>query len=107
MAAQHAGADATPLLAGQDDERRPAECVLHKEECFLSKGKASGGSHATVQRKLIIACALCFVFMIIEVIGGWLARRCGCGWQTLRERERWRATPAPCTPSMPKATTDR
>lgn len=28
-----------------------------------------------VQRKLVIACVLCFIFMIVEVIGGYLARR--------------------------------
>lgn len=27
-----------------------------------------------MQRKLIIACALCFAFMIVEIVGGWLAR---------------------------------
>lgn len=29
-----------------------------------------------VQRKLLAACILCFIFMIIEVVGGYLARRC-------------------------------
>jgi hypothetical protein len=28
-----------------------------------------------VQRKLVIACILCFIFMIIEVIGGYIAKR--------------------------------
>lgn len=28
-----------------------------------------------VQRKLVIACVLCFMFMIIEVVGGYLAKR--------------------------------
>ena len=29
-----------------------------------------------VQRKLLAACILCFIFMIIEVVGGYLAKRC-------------------------------
>lgn len=28
-----------------------------------------------VQRKLLIACILCFVFMAVEVVGGYLAGR--------------------------------
>jgi Co/Zn/Cd efflux system component len=30
-----------------------------------------------VQRKLVIACILCFIFMVVEVVGGYIARRCG------------------------------
>jgi hypothetical protein len=29
-----------------------------------------------VQRKLVIACILCFIFMTVEVIGGYIAKRC-------------------------------
>ena len=39
-----------------------------------------------MQRKLVAACVLCFIFMIIEIIGGWIARRCAgaCGAALLR-----------------------
>lgn len=33
-----------------------------------------------MQRKLITACVLCFMFMCVEIVGGWFAHRCGvCG----------------------------
>lgn len=28
-----------------------------------------------VQRKLVIACVLCFIFMIVEIVGGYIAKR--------------------------------
>lgn len=28
-----------------------------------------------VQRKLVTACVLCFIFMAIEVVGGYIAKR--------------------------------
>lgn len=28
-----------------------------------------------VQRKLVIACVLCFIFMLVEVVGGYIAKR--------------------------------
>jgi len=28
-----------------------------------------------VQRKLVIACVLCFIFMVVEVVGGYIAKR--------------------------------
>ncbi len=30
---------------------------------------------AQVQRKLLIACILCVIFMLVEVVGGYLAHR--------------------------------
>jgi hypothetical protein len=51
------------------------ECRL-QEKCFLSEGQAkSKQQYSTVQRKLITACILCFLFMIVEIVGGWMARR--------------------------------
>jgi hypothetical protein len=71
---------APPLLA------RPAECKLHELNCFLSEGKRSHKEASSITRKLVVACVLCFIFMIVEVIGGYLADRwatpqttvCGC-----------------------------
>jgi Co/Zn/Cd efflux system component len=31
--------------------------------------------HVQVQRKLVIACVLCFIFMIVEIVGGYIAKR--------------------------------
>jgi Co/Zn/Cd efflux system component len=31
--------------------------------------------YVQVQRKLVVACILCFIFMIIEVVGGYIAKR--------------------------------
>jgi Co/Zn/Cd efflux system component len=43
----------------------------------LTEGEASSREeYSAVQRKLIVACILCFVFMIIEIVGGWIAKRC-------------------------------
>jgi hypothetical protein len=36
--------------------------------------------YVQVQKKLVIACILCFIFMIIEVIGGYIAKR----WVTVQ-----------------------
>lgn len=44
-----------------------------ESKCILAEGGNVGGLHATnkkVQKKLIIALVLCFLFMILEVVGG-------------------------------------
>lgn len=43
-------------------------CELHTSAGFLADMQ--------VQRKLVIACILCFIFMTVEVIGGYIAKRC-------------------------------
>lgn len=51
-----------------------SECRL-QDKCFLSEGQAkSKQQYNAVQRKLITACVLCFLFMLVEVVGGWIAR---------------------------------
>eukprot|EP00775_Hariotina_reticulata_P010311 gene10311-10470_t len=51
-----------------------ADCKL-QEKCFLSEGAAnSGNGYNKVQRKLVMACVLCFIFMIVEVVGGYIAK---------------------------------
>ncbi|KIZ03076.1 solute carrier family 30 (zinc transporter), member 2 [Monoraphidium neglectum] len=67
-----------PLLGQRADAGAPAqsksECRL-QDKCFLSEGQAqSAQQYNSVQRKLILACVLCFAFMVVEVIGGWIAR---------------------------------
>ncbi|WIA28966.1 hypothetical protein OEZ86_011501 [Tetradesmus obliquus] len=71
--------DPTPLLedSSRDSSIKPtiSECKL-QEKCFLSEGAARGStdSYKKVQRKLVIACILCFIFMTVEVIGGYIAK---------------------------------
>ncbi|KAI8463510.1 MAG: cation efflux family-domain-containing protein [Monoraphidium minutum] len=50
-----------------------SDCRLH-DKCFLSEGQAkSRQQYKSVQRKLVTACILCFIFMVVEIIGGWIA----------------------------------
>lgn len=69
--------DRTPLLPGAAEDSTPAgqasACAL-TEACFLADGSRKDSTqHRKVQRKLLIACILCFIFMGVEVVGGLMA----------------------------------
>ncbi|KAF8072833.1 zinc transporter [Scenedesmus sp. PABB004] len=73
---------AAPLLGGAGPELPPpsgvkpavSDCKL-QDKCFLADGAATNSDgYNTVQRKLVIACVLCFIFMGIEVAGGYFAK---------------------------------
>jgi len=52
----------------------PTENDSEWRSCSLNDGKsAKTVEQATATRKLTIAIILCFIFMIVELIGGWLA----------------------------------
>uniref|UniRef100_A0A7R9YSA6 Cation efflux protein cytoplasmic domain-containing protein n=1 Tax=Chlamydomonas euryale TaxID=1486919 RepID=A0A7R9YSA6_9CHLO len=55
--------------------RSPAACELN-DTCYLSSGTTHGqGSQSIrVQRKLVAACILCFIFMVVEAVGGYIAK---------------------------------
>ncbi|GBF90122.1 hypothetical protein Rsub_03255 [Raphidocelis subcapitata] len=64
-----------PLLGSEDGgvKASRSDCRL-QEKCFLSEGQASSRQqYSAVQRKLVTACILCFIFMVVEIVGGWFA----------------------------------
>ncbi|GLI59526.1 hypothetical protein VaNZ11_001418 [Volvox africanus] len=70
----------TPLLAAEHGppidafSPKTSGCVLSTTNCFLSDGSSKNNAeHRKVQRKLLIACILCVIFMVVEVVGGYLA----------------------------------
>lgn len=85
--------------------RRP-DCKLH-DKCFLNEGQAkSKEQYSAVQRKLITACILCFIFMIVEIIGGWIAHRWARAAQGRGGMEggmRGSVAAAPAAPAHPRA----
>ncbi|GAX80691.1 hypothetical protein CEUSTIGMA_g8126.t1 [Chlamydomonas eustigma] len=67
-----------PLLQENSRESGPHKtsgCSLpgSSEPCFLAGGNKIDKSQRTVQCKLLAACILCFIFMLIEVAGGYIA----------------------------------
>ncbi len=52
--------------------------VSHSHPCFpwrMPSGSETNSWHAQVQKRLIWALIICFIFMIVEVVGGYLANR--------------------------------